>query len=252
VSGRTLEPPVPSLRASGFGAALLGGPFETAGWVRAEELALLGGDAVAARRREFCLGRAAARLALRRAGGPDATIWKGAGGQPIWPPGWVGSITHTRGTAAAVVAPASGAAGVGVDMEDLSGELRAGVEEVISLPSERTWIGRGPGAERRTKILFSAKEAAFKAFFPLAGVFLGFQDVELRWEAASSAYAATLLRTASPAHPAGSTFEVVVQATADRVLTCTLLAPAASARHGAAPPGGAARAAVDLLAAAVG
>ena len=49
----------------------------------------------------------------------------------------------------------------------------------IGLESEQIWMGRGDQFDRRKALaLFSAKEAAFKAFYPLEEVFLGFQDVK--------------------------------------------------------------------------
>ena len=56
------------------------------------------------RRRDFALGRACARAALSDLGQPDAVIGQGENGAPLWPAGVVGSITHTKGYAAALVA----------------------------------------------------------------------------------------------------------------------------------------------------
>src|SRR4051794_10899097 len=55
------------------------------------------------RRREFALGRACARAALKGLGHGDAVIGKSANGAPIWPDGIIGSITHTASYAAALV-----------------------------------------------------------------------------------------------------------------------------------------------------
>ena len=73
------------------------------GWLRPEERAYVE-SAVPRRVREFAAGRQCARLALRELGGPDEAIPVGLSRQPKWPPGIVGSITHTVGYCLAVVA----------------------------------------------------------------------------------------------------------------------------------------------------
>ena len=54
--------------------------------------------AVEKRRREFSAGRTCARQALRELGCADAPIVQDQNGAPLWPPGIVGSITHSNDT----------------------------------------------------------------------------------------------------------------------------------------------------------
>ena len=63
--------------------------------------------AVEKRRREFSAGRTCARQALRELGCADAPIVHNQNGAPLWPPGIVGSITHSNTYAAAVAADSS-------------------------------------------------------------------------------------------------------------------------------------------------
>src|SRR5688572_21941564 len=58
------------------------------------------------RRRDFILGRNCARKALAALGHGNAVIERRGNGAPLWPDGIVGSITHTSGYAAALVADA--------------------------------------------------------------------------------------------------------------------------------------------------
>ena len=58
------------------------------------------------RRRDFALGRACAHAALSTLGHDMAVIGRRENGAPHWPDGVVGSITHTSGYAAALVAEA--------------------------------------------------------------------------------------------------------------------------------------------------
>ncbi|WP_327263457.1 4'-phosphopantetheinyl transferase superfamily protein [Streptomyces sp. NBC_01232] len=141
-------------------------------------------DVAAGRRREFATVRHCARRALRELGGsgrpaaPVALLPDGDG-VPRWPAGVVGSLTHTRGYRAAAVALAADVARLGIDAEP-DRPLRAGVLETIALPAERAALPGPSGAGVCwDRLLFCAKEAAYKAWFPQARVRLGFRDVEV-------------------------------------------------------------------------
>ena len=66
---------------------------------------------------EFTAGRLCAVQAIRGLGGSETEIPVGERGEPIWPKGFVGSITHTQGYAAAAVALRSEVITVGIDAE---------------------------------------------------------------------------------------------------------------------------------------
>ncbi len=143
-----------------------------------EEAALVSPRAVEKRRRELRAGRVAAHQALAQAGAASASapILKGPRGEPLWPAGWVGAISHSDRVAAALVAPRTASAGVGLDVEQLDREVTPDVAALVTRPSELAWIGADSA---RFLAVWSAKEAIFKATFPLAGVFLDFLDAEL-------------------------------------------------------------------------
>ena len=122
---------------------------------------------------EFATGRKVARAALGRIGVADCEIPR-RGRVPVWPPSAVGSIAHTRTLAAAIVGAATVHDGLGIDMEARNAVSPQVAERVLTT-AERDWL---PAAEWRT-MLFSAKEALYKAINPLTGEFLGFGDVEL-------------------------------------------------------------------------
>ena len=127
---------------------------------------------VAPRRlRTFAFGRACARAAL----GEDIAIPVGQGGQPTWPAGVIGSITHTDDHAAAVVMTAGRS--IGIDLESRAHAARTpDLLEMVALPSER-------GLD--AALVFSAKEAVYKCLYPITGTFLEFHDVELALEESS-------------------------------------------------------------------
>ena len=99
---------------------------------------------VAKRRNEFVTVRHCARLALGELGVPPAPILKGDKGEPCWPDGVVGSLTHCEGFRAAVVGRASEVRSVGIDAEP-HGVLPNGVLDAVSLPAERRELAAMPG-----------------------------------------------------------------------------------------------------------
>ena len=133
------------------------------------------------RRREFTAGRECARIALGKLGIAPVPILIGERGAPQWPPGIVGSITHCDGYRAAAVAHASDVAAIGMDAEP-DDPLPRGVLDVISLPAERARLAALAGERPAVcwdRLLFSAKESVYKAWFPLTGRWLGFEDADV-------------------------------------------------------------------------
>ncbi len=147
-----------------------------------EEAAL--GRAVEKRRREFTTARACAHQALQELGLPVRPIPSGAHGEPRWPAGVVGSITHCRGYRACAVARAGELLAIGIDAEP-NEALPVGVLEEIALPEEIGWLrARIPGLPALSwdRLLFSAKESAYKTVFPLSGRRLGFEDAAIAFD----------------------------------------------------------------------
>jgi 4'-phosphopantetheinyl transferase EntD len=150
------------------------------------------GNAVDKRRREFAAGRACARRALERLGIAPAPIASGARGEPLWPRGVVGSITHCRGYRACAVAKTDDIASVGIDAE-VHEPLPAGVLEAVASPRERAALHPNGSGAHMDRLLFSAKEAVYKAWFPLTGRWLDFEDVDLSIDLDARTFHARLL-----------------------------------------------------------
>ena len=134
--------------------------------------------AVDKRRREFRTVRHCARQALRQLGVPPAPVLRGERGEPHWPAGIVGSMTHCRGYRAAAVAHCSDLHALGIDAEP-NEPLPAGVLDVIALDEERDRLPALVSADAEIcwdRILFCAKESVYKAWFPLTRCWLGFED----------------------------------------------------------------------------
>ena len=143
-----------------------------------EEAALI--DRWAPRRvAEFAAGRHCARLALEVIGVPSTPLLRGADREPRWPDGVVGSITHTEGYCAAAVARAAQIASVGIDAEEHD-RLPEGVLGRIALREEEEWIRARQGeGVHWDRVLFSAKEAVFKTWFPLTHRWLEFEGARI-------------------------------------------------------------------------
>jgi enterobactin synthetase component D len=188
--------------------------------LEAEEEALLGPKVVPQRRLYFSAGRAAARGALIDLGLGAAAIGRGPGGEPLWPEGVVGAITHAGPVALAIVGRTQQYAGLGLDVEELGRNLSARVARLVCRPAEMEWVDVGSGT-RRLIMLFSAKEAVFKALFPIERVWLGFADAELTWVEQRCGFEARLVKAAGARYPSGSVLPVFCSLTATQVLSTT-------------------------------
>ncbi len=139
------------------------------------------GVVVDKRLREFTTGRACARKAFRKLGIPPCPVRIGPQREPIWPMGIAGSITHCSGYCAAVVARSVDLSSIGIDAEE-NLPLCEGVLDVISSPQERTEIRtRGGSRLHWDRLLFSAKESVFKAWYSLANEWLDFSECTIQW-----------------------------------------------------------------------
>jgi 4'-phosphopantetheinyl transferase EntD len=168
-----------------------------------EEDALLA-KAVEKRRREFAHGRGCARRALAAHGAAAAPLLIGTAREPLWPPGFVGSITHDREVCVAVAALSAAYAGVGIDVEP--------DEALTPSVAARIWSPAEAEAARSlavvpedsvAKLVFAAKEAVYKAQFPLTRTYVGFHGVSV--ELTPGAFTA-VLTAAVPPLPSGFRF----------------------------------------------
>ena len=160
----------------------------------AEEEAAIA-SAVESRRREYASGRSCARLALGKLGFPPVPIPSGPGREPLWPPGVVGSITHCPGYRAAAVARQEDCLAVGIDAE-IHDRLPEGVLELVAGHEERAFLAQAPGGVHWDRVLFSAKESIYKAWYPLTGEWLGFEEAAVSIEPRRGTFQARLLRAA--------------------------------------------------------
>jgi len=142
--------------------------------LRAAEAASLTSHVPQARRASGA-ARIVARELLARLGFPDAAVPKGAGGEPVWPAGVVGSLAHDNDVAVASVGLRRDFLTIGVD-----------IEPALPLPADMLALVASPDELRRidansveTRLLFAAKEAVYKAAYRVEESFLEFMDIEV-------------------------------------------------------------------------
>lgn len=135
------------------------------------------------RQREFAMGRMCARRALDSLVAGVASLLPDADGIPQWPEGVVGSISHCRGVAMATVANSADCRLLGLDLEKIN-RLSAGAINKVLHPIEESFVC---GDQLKASILFSLKEAFYKAQFPKWRAEGNFRDLALEVDLANGA-----------------------------------------------------------------
>ncbi|MER9683345.1 4'-phosphopantetheinyl transferase superfamily protein [Mesorhizobium sp. M0184] len=182
------------------------------------------------RRAEFLAGRAMARAALQALGQHAAEIAIGSDRAPVWPKGSVGSITHARGHCVCF-AKCDPRWQVGVDVEAIaSGHALKSILTMAANQRERDLIARQTALppDQLATLLFSAKETLFKGLYPLVRRFFGFDCAELRTPPANGFLRLHLTQTLCRELPAGESYDIRFNITADRALTWLALRPVRS------------------------
>jgi Phosphopantetheinyl transferase component of siderophore synthetase len=168
-------------------------------WLFPEEEALVA-NAVERRRREFTTARGCARQALRQLGAPAGPLLRAHRGAPAWPAGVVGSITHCNGYRAAAVARERDILTIGLDAEP-NEPLPRQVLDMVAGDDERAWIAERTALDPDVcwdRLLFSAKESVYKAWFPVMQRWLDFADATVRLdEDGGCGFTATVLAATS-------------------------------------------------------
>lgn len=136
-----------------------------------------------ARRSEFLAGRLAAELALEALGCPPNRLYidSSPDRMPVWPLPYVGSISHTDTWAIAIATSAETYASVGVDLVE-SGSVPPALGNMLAGPREDMAYAAPGLMIDSPAVLFAAKEAIFKAVFPVLRTYFDFTDVSLQFK----------------------------------------------------------------------
>jgi 4'-phosphopantetheinyl transferase EntD len=151
------------------------------------------------RRREFTTARGCAHEALSLIGVGERAVPAGERGEPLWPTGVVGSITHCDGYRACVLAHRCQIATIGIDAEPnvelpsriAASDIAAGAE-LDQLDQLRRSPQNGTSVHW-DRLLFSAKETVYKAWYPLTKRWLGFEDAFITIDPRRRTFTAHLL-----------------------------------------------------------
>ena len=131
-------------------------------------------------RRASGAARMVARELLARLGQAPRAIPKSTAGMPLWPEGIVGSLAHDAEVAIAAIASQREFSSIGVDAEPAE-PLASDLLPMIATLKERARIQADPihAGSCHGRLLFSIKEATYKAVYPLDRTFLDHHDVEV-------------------------------------------------------------------------
>ncbi|MCF3179346.1 4'-phosphopantetheinyl transferase superfamily protein [Streptomyces polychromogenes] len=174
-----------------------------------EELEALGTARHEGRRREFTTVRHCARRALADIGVPPVPVLPGERGAPVWPHGVVGSMTHSAGYRAAAVALAGHVRAVGIDAEPHAA-LPGRTLGAVTRPEEREPLAALAADFPQVhwdRLLFCAKEAVYKAWFPMTRRRLGFQDASVTFDPAGGTFRAAVVEATGEQPPAPLVYE---------------------------------------------
>ncbi|HKW35887.1 MAG TPA: 4'-phosphopantetheinyl transferase superfamily protein [Candidatus Acidoferrum sp.] len=200
-----------------------------------EEVRILSPRAYRRRRADFTMGRAAAHFAMKQIGlenpGP---VLRGPVGEPLWCDGIVGSITHCYPWSAAVVVKYSNQVAIGVDLETMEGMQGTDISRLVCRKAELAWVKHGDFRERLTMI-FSAKEAVYKAFYPLCRRYIDFMEVGLAPFPGQCGFQGEFLATLDAGLPKGQRCAVHCRRHGELVFSCVIHH---FQRNGAAPNSG--------------
>jgi 4'-phosphopantetheinyl transferase EntD len=128
-------------------------------------------------RRASGAARIVARQLLKQLGQPECALPRSTGGAPAWPPGVIGSLAHDSRVAVAAVGMCRDVGAIGIDVEPAE-SLPSELLGLVATPQERLRITDDPYHGR---LLFVAKEAVYKALYPLDQTFLDHHDVQINF-----------------------------------------------------------------------
>jgi 4'-phosphopantetheinyl transferase EntD len=141
--------------------------------------------AVAKRKREFATGRVLARRAMERLGVAPVEILNDPERAPIWPAGITGSISHCDTRVVVALGRRFEVGSVGIDVEHRP-RLERKLWPMVFLPEEIAALDRDfEDVEQRGRmalVLFAAKEALYKAQYPVSRTFMGWMALQVALE----------------------------------------------------------------------
>ena len=201
---------------------MLGQDFHVAAEPISDAEGLLGSEfeaiktAIPKRKNEFAAGRRAARRCLKTHGLENAEVPAARTRAPIWPKGFIGSITHDNGLAVAAVALQSNVDFVGIDLAEAT-PFPENLRDAVLRSDDEAALG---GLEARA--VFSAKEALFKALFPSVEQFVGFDATDVKPDIEAGTFLAHMTLSVGP-YEKGLPFKGKIAIAEDRLLASVII-----------------------------
>lgn len=160
------------------------------------------------RQAEFQAGRELAAALLAAMGSPVTDVGVAPDRAPLWPDGYIGSISHSRLLVAVAVGRRQDVRALGIDIEAIATEREVEAIESVCLRPEEHHIDAGALTRAQfATLLFSAKEAFYKCMHPLTRIEFDFTDVSVtRIDPAAQRLEMRLLRAATPEFAPGHVF----------------------------------------------
>lgn len=149
------------------------------------------------RQSEFSQGRACLH-GLLEGMGETQKVGTAEDRSPIWPAGFVGSLSHSDAWVWGCVARQIDLVSIGIDTELIaSPEVRQDIQDTVATDAEWNLVGQfSLTPDEAFTLVFSAKEAFYKCWYPLVETYFDFFDVEV-----VAATPSTLSLKTLPSHP---------------------------------------------------
>jgi len=153
-------------------------------------------NAIPSRLREFAAGRRASHRAMHDLGQPIQAVLTGADRAPIWPREVTGSISHTKTICLAALARSDAYLALGLDIEE-DQDLPSDIRPEVCTQTELAWLSVQPQTMRGrlARLIFSAKECAFKCQYPISKALFGFDMFEITPDLETGQFEATFTET---------------------------------------------------------
>ena len=180
---------------------------------------------MAKRQIEYVAGRHCALTAVRQLLPAFAGEIASDDRAPRWPPGIVGSITHSGDFAWAAVARDADVRSVGIDSELIpAAEGVDAIHQIVVCPGDELPEGGMLSDPARAALLFSAKESIFKCLFPLVKKMFSYEHARVSFALGSGSFTGILTADLDGEFVRGTRIAGVCQVDGDRVHSAMVLA----------------------------
>lgn len=180
-------------RTDDIAIATTSGPDNISHSLHPEEVRALSVRACPKRRLTWSAGRLAAKMVLMQMGITEPSpMLRGSLGEPLWPKGISGSITHCHPWSVAAGVQSGGSLFIGIDLESVNRIQNTDIASVVCGKSELEWLCASKDPRERLCMIFSAKEALYKSLYPSYRRYIDFKEVELAFSEEQRCFHATI------------------------------------------------------------